>query len=162
MENEKPKKKKKSKLTTYVICGLVLLVAGGLFLDFGGIGSGIGIPVVNFGNDGDDAYESSPYEEDVPDDEPLPLIEPPTEYDEDEPETPPGYETPLLTIRVVESAIMYDGQELNTDELRALLTELHRPEYVWELHDERAIYAVHEEVRNLFAELNITFTQTAG
>ena len=149
---QRPQRKKK-KHYGKVACGcLALLLAGGLFFDFGGFGSGLGLPTFQQGDNGD----SNGYEAPPPPTDNTPLVTP-SPSPETTPEPPPysGHETPLLEIRVSGSTITHGDQELTLDELRTLLEGVSHFDYTWDLFDERAIDAYYEEVRNLFAELSI-------
>jgi len=147
--------KKKNKHYGKIACGCALLVlAGGLFFDFGGFGSGLGLPTFNQGDNGDNG-DSNGYDAPPPYDN-EPLINP-TPTPEVTPDPPPytGLETPLLEIRVTGSTIMHGDEEITLDELRELLESVSHRDYTWELHDDRAIVASYNEVRDLFTSLSI-------
>ncbi|MCL2386452.1 MAG: hypothetical protein FWC89_02775 [Defluviitaleaceae bacterium] len=147
--SDKPKKKKGTKYVVGCICALCLVIAGGIFLDFGD-----GIPFIGNGD------PSNGYDYDAPPPE-IPEITLPDPIEPDE-DLPVEVAPPNLRIRIVENEIIHNDQTLTLEELRALITELHQPDYEWEVHHERAIAATLEDVLLLFEEFEITPTQTAG
>ena len=75
------------------------------------------------------------------------------EQDENNDENAP---TQLVTVEG--DSILHDGAEISLEQLATLLTNY--SDATWELRSERAIAAVHDDVRALLQEHGVSFTET--
>ena len=65
--------------------------------------------------------------------------------------------TPII---ITGELILYDEQEISLEYLSTLIIDPNYSDVLWELRSDRAIAAVYDDVRALFLENNISFTET--